>query len=94
MRIEPGLTGARFLRLSAQLPRYDGAVRRRLEMEQHETQENRYSDDDSGFTPGQTMSMSEALSKTPNDADMAVLSSLNRDSHNSALGALFEYETG
>lgn len=80
------------MRLSAQLPRYDGAVRRRLEMEQHEAQET-YSNDGSEYTPGQTMSMSEALSKTPNDADMAVLSSLNRDSHNSALGALFEYET-
>lgn len=51
-----------------------------------------YSVDDSGFTRGQTMSMSEAVAKSSGD-DMAVLDSLNRDSHNSALGALFEYET-
>lgn len=95
---EPGLTGERFLRLSSQLPRYDGAVRRRIEMEQMEKQQSGdvdYDVDETGFTRGETMSMSEAVARSggEKDKDMAVLDSLNRDSVNSQLGNLFEYET-
>ena len=93
------MTGERFLRLSAQLPRYDGAVRRRIEMEQMEKQQaddvSYDVDETGGFTRGQTMSMSEAVARTggDKDKDLAVLDSLNRDSVNSQLGNLFEYET-
>lgn len=63
------------------------------QMEKQNEAENRdYDVNDQGFTRGQTMSMSEAVAKTSGN-EMAVLDSLNRDSQNSALGALFEYET-
>lgn len=53
------------------------------------------SDPDGRFEAGQSMSMSEALSRSKGTSgDMAVLESLNRDSQNSPFGALFEYETG
>lgn len=97
---EERLTGVRFVRLATQLPRYDGAVRRRLEQEFNQEQvdvSGGYSQDDPDgrFEAGQSMSMSEALSRSKgNDGDMAVLDSLNRDSQNSPFGSLFEYETG
>lgn len=94
---DPRLTGVRFIRLATQVPRYDGAVRRRMEVEASEGNpeaSGQYNGDDT-FTPGQSMSMSEALARSKGgDGDMAVLQSLNRDSENSALGSLFEYETG
>jgi hypothetical protein len=92
---EPKLDGPRFLCLANQLPRYDGAVRRRMEYEAQQNEETgaRAQTEDSQFAPGQSMSMSEALARSKGD-EVAVLNSLNRESKNSALGALFEYETG
>lgn len=92
---EPKLDGPRFLRLANQLPRYEGAVRRRMEYETQQDEETggRVQTEDSQFTPGQSMSMGEALARTKGD-EMAVLNSLNRDSENSPFGSLFEYETG
>lgn len=97
---EERLTGVRFIRLSSQLPRYDGAVRRRLEQEYNEQQVEASSgqpqdDPDGRFEAGQSMSMSEALARSKgSNTDMSVLESLNRDSQNSPFGSLFEYETG
>lgn len=90
---EPRLTGPKFLRLAQQLPRYDGAVRRRIEMEQMEKQQDQtYEVDETGFTRGESMSMTEALARTKG-SDQDVLNALNREAANSPLGALFEYET-
>lgn len=66
------------------------------QMEKHQADDVSYAvEDTGGFTRGQTMSMSEAVARTSGDKsqDMAVLDSLNRDSVNSQLGNLFEYET-
>lgn len=91
---EPKLDGPRFLRLATELPRYQGAVRNRLEYEvQHQEDSVTSSPDADNFRAGESMSMGEALARAKGN-DMAVLDSLNRDSQNSALGALFEYETG
>lgn len=89
------LDGPRFLRLANQLILYEGALRQKLTIEAQE-QVNpsgpTSTTNDSGFTPGQSMSMSEALARSSGD-DMAVLDSLSRDGKNSGLGDLFEYET-
>lgn len=89
------LDGPRFLRLATQLIMYEGAVRRRLEIDTSDRNEQSgvaTHTEDSGFEPGQTMSMSEALSRSKGN-EMAVLESLSRDSNNAGLGDLFEYET-
>lgn len=91
---DPKLDGPRLLRLAAQLPRYQGAVRNRLEYEASLDQKAvEVREGDPTFAPGETMSMSEALARSKGD-DMAVLNSLSNDSRNAGLGDLFEYETG
>lgn len=85
------LDGPRFLRLSTQLILYEGAVRRKLTIDNEDVDVD-VTTQDSGFAPGQSMSMNEALARSKGD-DMAVLESLNRDSGNAGLGDLFEYET-
>lgn len=64
-------------------------------MEKQQSNDVSYDVDETGFTRGETMSMSEAVARSggDKDKDMAVLESLNRDSVNSQLGNLFEYET-
>lgn len=93
---DPRLDGPRFLRLTAQLIYYEGAVRRKLtiDTQNHEQSDGitQHTQDDSSFTPGQTMSMSEALARSQGD-EMAVLESLSRDGASAGLGDLFEYET-
>lgn len=92
---EPWLDGPRFLRLANQLPLYEGAVRQKMTVEAQKQQisESGGSPASEGeFTPGQTMSMSQALAQSRGD-DMAVLNSLNRDGAGSVHGDLFEYET-
>jgi hypothetical protein len=91
------LDGPRFLRLTNQLVMYEGALRRKLTVDVQETEgsggnTSTATTNDSGFTPGQTMSMSEALARSKGD-EMAVLESLSRDSQSAGLGDLFEYET-
>lgn len=62
-------------------------------MEQMEKQNDQnYAVDDSGFTRGDTMSMTEALART-RGSELDVLQALNREAESSPLGALFEYET-
>jgi hypothetical protein len=76
------------------LPLYEGALRRRLEIELNEKNDNggtAPTQDDSGYTPGQTMSMAEALSSSSGD-DTAKLMALNSESSKSLLGPMFEYE--
>lgn len=91
---EPKLDGPRLLRLASQLPRYQGAVRNRLEYEASLDQRAvEVREGDPVFEPGQTMSMSEAVARSKGD-DIAVLNSLSNDSRNAGLGDLFEYETG
>lgn len=97
---EPGLGGAKFIRLVNQLPLYDGAVRRRIEFDQQKESEGpgesrtySYDSEDPQFQQGQTMSMKEALARTQGD-DTAVLHSLNEQHKGSQFGALFDYETG
>lgn len=89
---EPRLDGPKFIRLATQLLLYDGAVRRRVEMDQDAESNPVYESEDSDFTPGQTMSMDEALARSQGD-DNATLHALNRENANSAFGPLFEYET-
>lgn len=63
-------------------------------MEQMEKQQSGQTEYDSDFAQGETISMREAVARTSGgDKDMAVLDQLNRDSQNSQLGSLFEYET-
>lgn len=94
IRDEPKLSGPRLVRLASQLPRYQGAVRSRLEYEvQNMQQPAGTSEEDSRFTPGESMSMGEALARSKGD-EMAVLDSLSRESSSSGLGDLFEYEVG
>lgn len=53
-----------------------------------------YSDTSGDFAPGQSMSMSEALSRsTGSSPDIAAMETLNREGMRSNMGALFEYET-
>ena len=59
---------------------------------QQGSQDYSYDVDDSGFTRGESMSMSEALARS-SGTDLDVLKALNREGENSTLGALFEYET-
>lgn len=62
-------------------------------MEQMAKQDDRtYEVDDSGFSRGESMSMSQALARS-GGTDLDVLQSLNREAESSPLGALFEYET-
>lgn len=63
-------------------------------MEQMEKQSDRSYEvsDDSGFTRGESMSMTEALARA-NGSDIDVLNALNNEAKSSPLGALFEYET-
>jgi len=85
------LDGPKFLRLASRLPLYEGAVRRRLELEQSAQQPApvQASED---FRPGEKMSMKEALARSSgNDTD--VLKALNSDHANSQFGPLFEYST-
>lgn len=90
---DDNLDGPRFVRLASQLPNYDGAVRRRLEREiQQDSEGSGVTASADEFSPGQTMSMNEALSRSKG-GDMAVLESLSRDSVKDGLGDLFEYET-
>jgi len=94
---EPGLGGAKFIRLILQLPLYDGAVRRRIEIDfsegSGESRTYSYDSEDPQFQQGQQMSMKEALARTQGD-DTAVLHALNQEHSGSQFGALFEYETG
>jgi hypothetical protein len=48
---------------------------------------------DERFSPGETMSMGEALARSQG-SELGVLNSLSNDSRNAGLGDLFEYETG
>lgn len=92
---EPGLYGAKFLRLCERLPLYDGAIRRRFELElQEQNQESGGLSFNSETTEssGQTMSMEAALASSKGD-DTAVLHALNKEGANSPFGPLFEYET-
>lgn len=90
---------AKFVRLTLQLLRYDGAVRRRIEIESEgyegsgESRTYSYDSEDSQFQPGQSMSMNEAIARSKGDDD-AVLHALNQEHANSQFGALFDYETG
>lgn len=96
---EPGLGGAKFIRLVLQLPLYDGAVRRRIEFDNEsegpgESRTYSYdSEPDERFQPGQTMTMNEALARSTGDED-AALHAMNQVHSNSQFGALFDYETG
>jgi hypothetical protein len=95
IRREAWLDGPRFLRLANQLPLYEGAVRQKMttEVQQQQMSESGESNaSEGGFTPGQTMSMGEALARSQGN-EMAVLDSLSKDSSNAGLGDLFEYET-
>lgn len=90
--------GAKFIRLINQLPLYDGAVRRRIEIDWEnggsgESRTYNVDSQDSGFQPGQSMSMNEAIARTQGD-ETAVLHALNDEHSKSQFGALFEYETG
>jgi hypothetical protein len=95
-RDDERLTGPKFIRLATQLPRYDGAVRRRLEMEAQSegsgdsTDQGQYADQPAS---GQTMSMKEALARGQGNPD-GVLHAINQEHANSQYGALFEYEVG
>jgi len=96
VELEPQLDGPRFIRLASQLPRYQGAVRNRLEYEAQKSEGSGVStaqSEPSEFTPGQTMSMGEALARSKG-SDIGVLNALSQDSKSAGLGDLFEYETG
>lgn len=94
---EPRLDGPKFCRLSSQLPRYDGAVRRRMESEMADEGTGdshvRYELDNVNVNTGQTMTMKEAVARGKGDSD-GVLHALNQEHSRSQFGALFEYEVG
>lgn len=91
------INGHQFLRLAARLPLYNGALRRRLEMELEQG-----GSDVEEYEPAmekRTMSMAEAVAmsqgnEAPGGADMGVLQALSNEGANSGLGSLFEYSTG
>lgn len=101
-RTEKKLSGPKFIRLATQLPRYDGALRRRLEMEariegpgdSYDSVQHGYETADSTEpAPGQSMSMKEALARGQGNPD-GVLHAMNNEHANTQFGALFEYEVG
>lgn len=85
--------GPKFLRLAARLPLYEGAVRKRIEIDMQKEEEKEgskkfHQDYDDGEP--RTMTMREALARSKgNDDD--VLKALNEDASKSAFGALFEH---
>lgn len=84
------LDGPQFLRLANKLVYYEGAIRKKLQIENEESKKsgaNRDYDDDS---MPESMSMSEALARSKKD-DTGVLNALNEDSHRAHAGDLFEY---
>lgn len=82
----------KWFRLAKNLPYYEGAFRRRLQMELEEEKGGDKYLDENGEK--RSMTMKEALSKAKEDpSDLATLESINEDGKNSAFGALFEHTT-
>lgn len=92
------LDGPLFISLVERLPLYEGALQGRLRLEQeHKSRrddvdldydDTTYYDSDSQYTPGQSMTMAEALS-----GDSKLLA-LNEESNRAGWGDLFEMKTG
>lgn len=85
------MDGPQFLRLAAKLPFYEGALRKKLQMEAEEKdpeKDREYEDE----TMPKTMSMTEALARGKGNHTQ-VLHALNEDSHRAHAGALFDYST-
>lgn len=83
------LDGHKFLRLTMQLPLFQGALRQRLEIM---NQEKEKGGGQSSMEPKRTMSMREAAARTKGD-DLEVLNSLNSGDQGE-FGPLFEYAKG
>src|SRR5215216_6503123 len=93
-RTEKKLSGPKFIRLATQLPRYDGALRRRLEMEariegpgvSNDSVQYGYETDPTQPAPGQTMTMKEAVARNQGNPD-GVLHAMNNEHANTQFGA-------
>lgn len=86
--------GPKFIRLCNRLPLYDGALRRRLEIQMREEEETGKRPMSKHEYPDK-MSMKEALARSRGDDEshMATLNAINEDNKRSSFGALFEYST-
>jgi hypothetical protein len=91
------LDGPLFISLVERLPLYEGALQNRIRLENAENDGNdiqtdrintTFTSEPSDFTPGQTLSMSEALS-----GDSKLLA-MNEESQKHGWGDLFEMKTG
>lgn len=84
------LDGPLFISLAERLPMYEGALQGRLKLENQDEGNTTYSSgsDDTGWAPGQSISMAEALS-----GDSKLLA-LNEQSQKDGWGDLFQIEVG
>lgn len=84
------LDGPLFILLSERLPLYEGAVQARIRLEnaEEDIQRGNMMPDPSEYTPGQTMSMAEALSGD------AQLMAMQQESVQQGWGNLFEVQKG
>lgn len=92
------LDGPLWVSLVERLPLYEGALQGRIKLEQeHKSRrddvdldydDDDYYDSDSPYTPGQSMSMAQALSGN------SKLHALNEESNQAGWGDLFEMKTG
>lgn len=84
------LDGPLFVSLAERLPMYEGALQARIKLENatEDTRHTEHDSEDSEFTAGQIMSMSEALSGG------SKIDALNAESVKQGWGELFEIQKG
>lgn len=96
MDLDDYTSGPEFLMFASRLPYYEGAVKAIFQAGMNKADmpagvEYAGQSPNDPYSPGQSMTMAEALARTQGN-EMGVLDALNNEGMNSTFGALFERE--